>query len=256
MARSLLLGTLTITNSTFSGNTGSHDAGAILNAGTLTIINSTFSGDRFMHSCGGGISNDGTLTVTSSTFSGNMGSPGGIDNSGSASLKNTILAASTFAPCPIGLRGENCFGTITDAGYNVSDDSTCGFAKTGTANNGDGVDPLLSTDGLADNGGPTQTIALVSGSPANDAIPVTECTGQSPHLINTDQRGALRPDAGEVRCDIGAYEFQDFAGQPNCLGRSVFALLRQFRSLHAATAALKFSSEKALLNAIRTSCGG
>jgi hypothetical protein len=103
---------------------------------------------------------------------------------------------------------SNCFGTITDAGYNISDDSTCGFAKTGSANNGDGVNPLLSSAGLADNGGPTQTIALQSGSPAIDAIPVANCTDQAspPQPITNDQRGFLRPDPGAAACDIGAYE--------------------------------------------------
>jgi hypothetical protein len=101
-------------------------------------------------------------------------------------------------------------GTITDAGYNISDDSTCAFAKTGSANNGDNVNPLPSPAGLAKNGGPTQTIALLSGSPAIDAIPVADCTDQStpPKRITADQRGFPRPDAGEQVCDIGAYEFR------------------------------------------------
>ena len=68
-------GTLTVTNSTFSGNSAGGSGGAIYNAGTLTVTNSTFSGNsapaaRRRH--GGAIFNDGgTLTVTNSTFSGN-----------------------------------------------------------------------------------------------------------------------------------------------------------------------------------------
>ena len=255
-------GTLTITNSTFFDNTSSHGAGAIANAGTLTITNSTFSGNRCMHDCSAGVENGGTLTVTNSTFSGNMGSPGGVDNGGSASLKNTILAGSMLAPPPFG-RGENCSGSLkTDAGYNISDDSTCGFAKTGSANNGDGVDPLLSTDGLADNGGPTETIALASGSPAIDAIPVADCTDQASPAkrVSVDQRGLPRPDAGEDVCDIGAYESQEtFAGLPgaaNCRGVSVSALALQFGFIDAAASALGFPSVKALQKAIRAFCGG
>jgi hypothetical protein len=114
---------------------------------------------------------------------------------------------------------------------------------------------MLDPGGLENNGGRTETISLVPGSPAIDAIPLEDCTDQDLNAINTDQRGALRPDAGEVRCDIGAYEFQDFAGQPNCHHKSVSALVRQFGSVDAAAAALGFPSEKALLNAIRTSCG-
>jgi hypothetical protein len=124
-------------------------------------------------------------------------------------VKSTILAASSG--------GGNCFnfdpsnGTIVDAGYNISDDNTCGFAKTGSANNGDGINPLLSPAGLANNGGPTKTIALQSGSPAIDAIPLAQCTDQAspPNPLIDDQRLYPRPDLCEAFCDIGAYEFQD-----------------------------------------------
>jgi hypothetical protein len=203
--------TLTVSDSTFTGNISLHGgAGALSNGGTMTVINSTFLGNRCAHSCTAGIFNGGVLTVTNSTFSSNMGDPAGIFNfSGSASIKSTILASSTFPPPPFGLPSANCDGAITDAGYNISDDSTCGFTKTGSANNGDGVNPLLSTAGLTDNGGPTQTIALQSGSPAIDAIPLADCTDQSatPSRITVDQRGFPRTDArGEPACDIGAYE--------------------------------------------------
>jgi hypothetical protein len=239
-------GTLTITNSTFSDNVA-HFGGAI-ESGPLTVItNSTFSGNGAF--AGGAIDSGGTLTVTSSTFSDND-----VANFGSASFKNTILAG-----------GQNCFlfgQPITDAGYNISSDTTCGFAKTGSANNGDGIDPLLSTDGLANNGGPTETIALVSGSPAIDAIPVADCTDQAspPKAITTDQRGMPRPDPGEDVCDIGAYESQEsFAGEPgrgNCHGVSVSMLAQEFGSIDAAASVLGFSSVKALQNAIREFCKG
>jgi hypothetical protein len=201
-------------------------------------------------------------TVTNSTFSSNMGSPGGIFNFlSSASIKSTILASSMFPPPPVGLPSANCGGTITDAGYNISDDLSCGFAKTGSANKGDGVNPLLSASGPADNGGPTQTIALQSGSPAIDAIPVADCTDQAspPSPITTDQRGLLPPDAGEQLCDIGAYEFQDFAGetgQANCFDESVRTLTGQFGSLDAAASALGYSSVRAIQNAISAFCKG
>jgi len=97
----------------------------------------------------------------------------------------------------------NCAGTITDAGYNISDDSTCNFSATGSQNN---TNPGLSSAGLANNGGPTQTIALVAGSHAIDAIPLAACTDQIGKRITTDQRGFPRPDGAESLCDIGAYE--------------------------------------------------
>jgi hypothetical protein len=149
----------------------------------------------------------GNLTVvTNSTFSGNSSSGGIIQQDsivGSTSVNGAILAASI---------GPNCAGTIIDAGYNISDDATCGFKKTGSANNGDNVNPLLSTASLASDGGPTDTIALQNGSPAIDAIPIAYCTDQAspPNPIITDQRLFPRPDPGGANCDIGAFDVQDF----------------------------------------------
>jgi len=234
---------LRVTKSTFSDNSTNFEGGAIYNNDTLTVVAGNFDGLQ-----GGGISNNGTLTVTNSTFAGNVGFGGDIANSnfGPASLKNTILASSS---------GGNCSGTITDAGYNISTDASCEFSATGSHNN---TNPMLDPKGLQYNGGPTETIALDSESPAIDAIPVADCTDQAspPNRIPTDQRGAIRPDAGEVQCDIGAYEFQDFAGQPFCESKNIFALVRRFGSLETAASVLGFPSVKALLKAIRISCGG
>jgi hypothetical protein len=249
-------GKLTVTNSTLSDNGANEEGGAISNSGTLTVTNTTFSGNVTFNGPypghGGGIQNSGTLTVTNSSFSANSGGPAGIENDFKANIKGTILATND---------GGNCSGTIIDAGYNISDDSTCGFGKTGSANNGDGVNPLLSAAGLANNGGPTQTIALQSGSPAIDAIPVADCTDQAspPNLITDDQRGFPRPDAGERVCDIGAYESESFAGQPgvrSCQSTSVAVLTEQFSSLDAAASALGFSNVNALQSAIQAFCKG
>jgi Right handed beta helix region len=252
--------TMTVINCTFSGNKSR--GGVIGNGGTLTVINSTFSSNS---GGAGGIENFGTLAVTSSTFSGNIvfqgvleGGGGTIyNNAGGAIIKNTIVSGTSLFG---GGRGDNCSGTVTDAGYNISDDTSCGFAKTGSATNGDGVNPLFAAAGLADNGGPTQTIALGSESPAIDAIPLADCTDQAspPKRITTDQRGMPRPDFGEDICDISAYESQEtFAGQPgatNCHGVSVSALSDQFGSIKAAALALGFPSVQALQNAIRAFC--
>ena len=192
-------GTLTVTNSAFSGNSA-FDGGGIYNDGTLTVTNSTFSGNSaFDPGLGGGIYNDRTLTVTNSTFSSNSaGSGGGIASGGSTVLKGTILANESS--------GGNCAGPITDAGYNISDDGTCGFTKTGSASNGDSVDPMLA-GGLSNNGGPTFTIALLMGSPAIDAIPKADCTFANGDPLTTDQRGYVRPSpAHPTTCDIGAFE--------------------------------------------------
>ncbi len=220
------LGTLSVTNSTFSGNSATDFGGGILNGSTLTVTNSTFSGNSATGN-GGGIANGGTLTVTNSTFSGNSATfGGGIFNNGSgtlsvtnstlsgnsatffgggilnvccsaltAQLTNTILANPT---------GGDCSGSFTDNGGNLADDGTCFFTQSSSTN---GAAPL-NLGSLADNGGPTKTIALLPGSVAID---FTSC------LQPTDQRGSPRPDGAEIMCDSGAYEFQDDTTPPTCV---------------------------------------
>jgi len=211
--------TLTIANSTFSGNTPtSYASGAITNYGTLTLTNSTFSGNS-----GGAISNTGTLTVTNCTFSGNSGSgsiPSAFSNLGTLTLTNTIVANST--------KGKNCSGfSIIDGGHNIDDGATCGFSTAnGSLNN---TNPLLDPAGLANNGGPTQTIALCTGP----GVPSAGCTGASPAIDagnesvcstttgtapvdNLDQRGYVRPGDSHISCSIGAYEAD--ATAPLCSG--------------------------------------
>ena len=173
-------GTMTITGSTFSGNSAL-PGGAISNLrSTLTITNSTFVGNAAV--VGGAIFNlnVATVRVTNSTFSGNTASEqegGALDSMGgtSISVQNSIFA------------GNGCVGAIQDGGGNLD--------WPGSACPGIAGDPRLGA--LADNGGPTQTMALGTGSAAIDAATSVACPA-------TDQRGVPRPfGAG---CDIGAYE--------------------------------------------------
>jgi hypothetical protein len=201
-------GTVTVTDSTFSGNTvegtGTQvsSGGAIRNDGTLTVTNSTFSGNSANSGTGGGIDIvSGSATVTNSTFSGNSALQGGgiaTVPGTSTTLRNTIVAENT--------QGNNCDGTITDGGGNLDDGTTCGFtASTSKSTTPAGLDPA----GLRDNGGPTQTIALCSG--VNTPL---GCTGPSAAIDaavscpppTTDQRGVSRPQGSA--CDIGAYEVE------------------------------------------------
>jgi hypothetical protein len=107
---------------------------------------------------------------------------GGLSGSGSW-LINTLLAGNT---------PTNCSGVITDLGHNLSSDGSCSFTSIGSLNN---TDPELGP--LADNGGPTLTMALLPGSPAIDA-------GDISAAQPTDQRGF--PRVVGPRIDIGAYE--------------------------------------------------
>ena len=182
-------GTLTVTNSTFSGNSASFQGGGIYSDASLTLTNSTFSGNSVGTGEGGGIFNNSTSTATlaNSTFSGNSGgyggSGGGVSNSfGTLTLRNTIVANS-----PV---GGNCNSSwpVTDGGGNVSwPDTTCP---------GLNADPLLDSAGRQNNGGPTETIALQTGSPAIDSV--------SANCPSTDQRGVPRPQGSA--CDGGAFE--------------------------------------------------
>ncbi|MHB1133115.1 MAG: choice-of-anchor Q domain-containing protein [Chloroflexota bacterium] len=184
------LGNLIVTNSTFTGNQGSH-GGAIANTGpaglqaTLVVTNSTFSANS--GSFGGAIYSTGALTLANSTLSGNSTDfiGGGLFISGGTlSYTNTIVANSTGVDCYLDSEDASI---ITNVG-NLVEDGACSPAFTG--------DPKLGP--LADNGGPTQTFALLAGSPAIDAGNATACPA-------TDQRGVARPlGAG---CDIGAYEY-------------------------------------------------
>jgi hypothetical protein len=93
---------------------------------------------------------------------------------------------------------------MTSSGYNLSSDNTCKFNNSGDLNT---TDPMLGP--LQNNGGPTQTMALLSGSPASDSGNPSGCTDGQGHLLKTDQRGAPRPDTEDTGgCDRGAYERQ------------------------------------------------
>jgi hypothetical protein len=179
--------------------------GGIFNHGeegiaTLTITNSTLSDNSAPG--GGGIFNlHATLTITNSTLSDNSADPdyggGGIDNgfaggSPMLTISNTILNA--------GASGENIFsdsGTVTSYGYNLSsDDASVFLNQSGDQNN---TDAMLGP--LQDNGGPTFTHELLSGSPAIDA--------GDPNVTpppDYDQRGPGFDRVVNGRIDIGAFE--------------------------------------------------
>ena len=204
---------LVLTNSTLSINMASESGGGLFHSGdvqTDTIRNCTFS-DNVARSCsyvgsGAGLFHtDGPLVVVGCTFNNNsLTSP---STTGSLSLANTVLK-----------RG-NCYNFNHDGGrgfvsqgYNISNTSEGGDGATGPGGllNGPGdirnTDPMLDPAGLQDNGGPTQTIKLLSGSPAIDK-------GNGFGLV-IDQRGFLRPvdnqavanASGGDASDIGAFE--------------------------------------------------
>jgi uncharacterized repeat protein (TIGR01451 family)/CSLREA domain-containing protein len=234
-------GTLTIINSTISGNSSDGGGGGIRNRGTLTFTNTTISGNSATRK-GGGLLNDGigTAHITNSTITNNRANNedlgdcetgsctgGGIYNNGlTLTLRNTIVAGNFNGSSP---------STADDVNGEVDGSSSNNLIGNGTnmngISNGDGNHNQVGSTGspihpklgpLGNYGGPTQTHALLIGSPAIDAgddcvVTLDACPGGNP-AITTDQRGAgfsrkLDGDgANGAQVDIGAFEYAGGAG--------------------------------------------
>jgi len=204
-------GTMSIDTSTFSGNVSGFGcvgaecnnslAGGILNTagGTMTVNNSTITGNSCVASSGGILNASGSLTITSSTITLNSCNVGpGLGVSAPTIIKNTLLANNTGGPGAGDCAASSA--NLTSQGHNLIRDPT-GCNMTGdTATNITGVDPKLGP--LSPNGGATLTHALRFDSPAID-------TGSG--CPATDQRGVPRPQGPQ--CDIGSFEFVDLIFQ-------------------------------------------
>jgi predicted outer membrane repeat protein len=179
------------TDNTFVNNTATNLGGAISTVGIdLFMDNNTIYNNSAIQ--GGGVYFDnepyGTSVLRNNTLSGNSGWNLYINN-GNLELFNNILANSKS--------GSDCFAgaaTILAGDNNLIENDanspySCGIASVTS-------DPLLQP--LAENGGATQTMALIAGSPAIDA-------GEDEHCLMADQRGEIRPQG--KHCDIGAYEY-------------------------------------------------
>lgn len=167
---------LTIDNCTISGNSASIAAPALLNIST-------------------GAGTTATLTLKNSTIANNTGPGSAITTGVNAGAANTTLQNNIYA----GNSGTNVDtaapGVTTSLGNNLSDDATGGGGPGDLIN----TDPLLAT--LANYGGPTQTHALLPGSPAINAA-------NNAAAPPADQRGIARPQQGSA--DIGAFESRGF----------------------------------------------
>ncbi|MGH7962787.1 MAG: choice-of-anchor Q domain-containing protein, partial [Candidatus Binatia bacterium] len=251
-------GSLTLTNSTISGNSASSGGGGILHQGSqLTIENSTIAGNSAPN--GGGIEQFGypsSCTVTNSTISGNTAELGGgfLALSGQVlSFTNSTITNNTAILDPSTPGSSGSFGGIVAAGidlalhrtiisgnlatnpgtsreiyltasveltadefniFGIDGDAGVNFPVQTTDSDMDGKVDIVPPAGvligdllasLTDNGGPTQTYALVEGSLAVDGVLFGSCPA-------TDQRGVMRPIDGDgdtvARCDIGAFEVE------------------------------------------------
>jgi CSLREA domain-containing protein len=198
-ALDLQLVDLTIEDSTFSNNHSAQSSGGAISANQSrgSIVNSTFSGNTAVV---GGALRFGrgpvatSLSLINNTFTANQGtgSIGGIAISiDQLTLSNNIIAGNVGGDCSL------TASIVTD--HNLDSDNTCHLTGPGDL---PGTNPLLGP--LANNGGPTDTHALLTGSPAIDAGNNSTCPA-------TDQRGVTRPQG--PFCDMGAYEL---IPPPNC----------------------------------------
>ena len=194
--------TTNITRSTISGNISNDVGGGIRSLGNVEIVNSTISGNQATGWHGGAIfQTDGNVTITSSTIAQNIGpdwAPSAlfIGQFGGTfvptlTLINTIITGNQWYACERLASGTE--GNVVSGGHNLVQDDSCSPAASDLVVEDAGI------GGLADNGGPTQTHALLAGSPAIDAADETACP-------STDQRGVTRPQG--PGCDVGAFELE------------------------------------------------
>jgi CSLREA domain-containing protein len=218
-------GTLTVTNSAFTGNSAPGTlGGAIENTGTLTVADSTFSANSCGSAGGGGgaIDNSGTLAVANSTFSGNSsgtdgGAGGALHDTGTLTVSNSTFVGNSSANGG----GVAVFGgaaTITNSIFAHNSSPSNGAAifasggfvvdaynnlffsniDSGTGSESDcfnctinslpiATDPMLAA--LGNYGGPTQTMLQSPGSGAICAASRSLAVDGNGSPLTTDQRG-------------------------------------------------------------------
>jgi hypothetical protein len=216
-------GTLVLKDSavTENDNVGCWDAygAGIWNSGTMTIWGTTVSGNLCIATIdcyGGGVYNSsGSMQILSSTVSGNNagdGGGGGVANGGGTLDIRFSTITANFLDCCYGgsglytVGGTKLYDTIIAGNTGVADV----YGPYTGSSNLIGGDPRLGP--LANNGGHTQTHAVLPGSPALDA-------GDNTGAPQWDQRGPGFPRIVNGTIDIGAFEVQNTAGP--AAGRSV-----------------------------------
>ena len=191
-------GTANITNSTISGNSSTSVSGGIrIEDSTATLVNCTVSGNLAPIGTEVAVlqfNTPTTVTLANCTVANQHNSNAVYLQDAPLRLQNTLVSALT----------QNFFnngGTITSLGNNIDTDGTSGLVngvsgdKVGSS--GAKINALLAP--LGNYGGPTQTHALLPGSPA-----INGGAGGAA----TDQRGIARPQ--QSISDIGAFESRGF----------------------------------------------
>ncbi|MCO8121088.1 M12 family metallo-peptidase [Stieleria sp. TO1_6] len=207
-------GSLNLVDSTVSNNSSTGSGGGVYfgaNPQTATISNSTISGNSAVDGDGGGLLiYQGAVSILHSTVTANSAPQG--RGSGVASysdgtaisdtvLISTIVAGNANSDVDNIIVGGGA-ATISSGDFNLIGDGNAASAFIGGSDQTAVSDPGLAA--LADNGGPTQTHALQTGSPAIDA-------GDTTATLSLDQRGPGFPRLVGSRVDIGAFELEQDA---------------------------------------------
>jgi len=204
-------GNVTVDSCTFANNSAAIGGAIFFSYGSLTVLNSTFFNNQSpsgpSSGFGAAIASYGqTLVIANSTIAGNSAavSGGGVDVVGSTVfLLSNIIATNASASGP---DITYYAATVTSLGSNLIGDNSGDANYVSDPSDQIGVDPRFSAAGLADNGGATQTVALLSSSPAvrhgNCAGHVGDATTPTIPAAVLDQRGIVRG----TPCAIGAYD--------------------------------------------------
>ena len=204
-------GTLIVERTTIANNSAANDGGGIERpniGGITTIRNSTITGNTVTGAVvagrgGGGLRLNGNTSTIDNTTIANNSAPnneGGnieLQNAGTLTMRSTIVSGGTDSSGARDIFVQSGVTTFTVSNSLVQNPGNSGITVAGA--NLIGVNPLLGP--LASNGGPTQTMALLAGSPAIN-------TGSNPNALTTDQRGAGFPRVVGLAADIGAFEVQ------------------------------------------------
>ncbi len=217
-------GTAVIRDSTISGNDGGSDGGGVLNSdgGTTRIINSTISGNRAFRGSAATLAG-GTLSVVNSTIVKNRAAQfqPAFHGTGTFTLNNSIVGDNRVLIAGGFVGNENNFNIGFTAVNNNLITSLHPDPNPTTCYSLDGVDGNIVGDNgcgvlaigavidstLANNGGPTLTHALVTGSLAIDGGSNSLAVDENNSPLTADQRGTGFPRVGAGTVDIGAFEF-------------------------------------------------
>jgi CSLREA domain-containing protein len=227
-------GKVNVTNSLVNACFG--DKGSVVNffsGGVISLANCTLTANVAQAGGGAITATDGTVNLSNCTIVGNSisnapnGGAGGISVSvpGVVNVKSTLIAKNTATGFNV---WPEVSGTFASKGFNLVGDASGSNGSfnaptdhTGPSGGGTPLDAKIDPNGLQNNGGPTQTIALLFGSPAidNGITGIDPITGGP---LTTDQRGNgfsrtfNDPNITNASdgTDIGAFEVQTAAPPP------------------------------------------